>query len=99
MPEQADSVYFRSHPWQSNEERLVSEALGATAGMSVEEIQAIRPPLPRVRLFPKRFGFKKQTIGIEDVLDINRAYPGARVDYAGNKSGQEGGAGPSLGVM
>jgi len=99
MPENSSSVYDQSHPWQSNEERLVSEALGATAGMSVEEIQAIRPPLPRVRLFPKRFGFKKQTINIEDVLDINRAYPGARVDYAGNKSGMEGSAAPSLGVM
>lgn len=99
MPEQADSVYFRSHPWQSNEERLVSEALGATAGMSMEEIQAIRPPLPRVKLFPKRFGFKKETIGIEDVLDISKSYPSARVDYSGNKSGQEGSTAPSLGVM
>jgi hypothetical protein len=99
MVDQADSVYFRGHPWASNEERLVTEALGATAGMSVEQIQAIRPPIPRVQLFPPRFGYEKKTIGIEDVLDINRSYPGARVDYAGNKSGQEGSTAPSLGVM
>jgi hypothetical protein len=99
MVDQADSVYDRSHPWASNEERLVTEALGATAGMTVAQIQAIRPPLPRTPLFPPRFGYEKQTISLEDVLDINRSYPGARVDYAGNKSGQEGSTAPSLGVM
>lgn len=94
-----DSVYDRSHPWQSNEERLVSEALSATAGMTEEEIQAIRPPLPRVRLFPPRFGFVKRVLTIDDVLNIPEAYPGARVDYAGNRSGQEGSTSPSLGSV
>ena len=94
-----DSVYDRAHPWQSNEERLVSESLSATAGMTQEEIQAIRPPLPRVRLFPDRFGYEKRALGIMDVLDVSNSYPGARIDYAGNRSGMQGSSAPSLGVM
>lgn len=97
--QEPNSVYDTQHPWQSNEERLVSEALGATAGMSMEEIQAIRPPIPRMNLFPDRFGYEKRALGIMDVLDISESYPGARIDYAGNRSGMEGSSAPSLGVM
>ena len=87
-----DSVYDRAHPWQSNEERLVSEALSATAG-------PISPPVPRRNPFPDRFGYEKRALGIMDVLDISNSYPGARIDYAGNRSGMQGSSAPSLGVM
>lgn len=95
----ADAVYDHTKPWQSNEERLVSAALGATAGMTQAQIQAIRPPLPRVSLFPPRYGYNREPIGMRDLLRIDDVYPGARVDYAESQSGNQGSSFPALGVV
>jgi hypothetical protein len=86
VPNLADTVYAPK-PWGSNEERLVSESLAATQ-MPVEVIRAIRPPLPRVQLFPMRTGYgERRAFGIADVVEVDNRYPGARTDYAGMRSG------------
>lgn len=93
----ADTVYA-PRPWTSNEERLVSQAL-ASASIPGYILQAqVRPPLPRVQLFPPRFGYRTEPIGIQDILDIDRTFPGARVDYSGSNSGYQGSSAPSLGT-
>lgn len=91
-----EGVYDHSRPWQSNEERLVGEALGTTAGMTADDIRAIRPPIPRIGLFPPRFGLSKPPLGIRDIIDIEHYYPGARTDYSGMSSGYQGSSFPTL---
>ena len=57
-------------PFQSNQERLISQSLAAW-NMSSEEIQAyVRPNLPQVMLFPDRYGFVTEEIGIEDIISL-----------------------------
>jgi len=59
-------------PFQSNAERLMGQSL-ATWSMTSEEIQQyVRPPLPQVKLFPPRFGYTENEIGIEDLIDLPR---------------------------
>ena len=59
-------------PFQSNQERLLSQSL-ATWSMSAAEIQEyVRPPLPQIQLFPARYGYTENEIGIEDIVDLPR---------------------------
>jgi len=95
----ADGQYDYSRPWQSNEERLTSQALGAIAQMPAAVIQQIRPPLPRVQLFPPRTGYRVDAFGIRDVVNVSTIYPGSRTDYSGSNSGYQGTSTPSLGLM
>lgn len=97
--ENADGQYDYSRPWQTNEERLTSQALQAVAQLPAEVIQQIRPPLPRVQLFPPKFGYRVDAFGIRDVVNVNTIYPGARTDYSGSNSGYQGTSFPALGVM
>lgn len=61
-------------PFQSNQDRLLNQAL-ATWTMSSEELQEyVRPNLPQINLFPDRYGFTENEITIEDVIGL----PGAR---------------------
>lgn len=92
----ADGVYDHTKPWQSNEERLVSESLATTAGMPAAVIQQIRPPLPQVQLFPPKYGYRREAFGIRDVVNVNTIYPGARVDFSGRVSGYQGTSFPAL---
>lgn len=59
-------------PFQSNQERLVSQALAAwtTPGADLQEY--VRPPLPQIQLFPARYGYVTEEIGIEDLIDLPR---------------------------
>lgn len=67
-------------PFQSNQERLLSQSL-ATWSMSGEEIQEmVRPPLPQIELFPARYGYLTTEIGIADIIDMP-GRPADRVDY------------------
>src|SRR4051812_9819031 len=92
----ADTVYAPK-PWASHEERLTSEAL-ASATAAGSDLQAgVRPPIPRVILFPPRFGYRTEPLGIRDILDVDHAFPSARVDYSGSSSGYSGTSTPSLG--
>ena len=59
-------------PFQSNQERLINQSL-ATWTMSGAEIQEyVRPPLPQIQLFPARYGYTENEIGIEDLIDLPR---------------------------
>jgi hypothetical protein len=59
-------------PFQSNQERLLSQSLAAWS-MSAAEIQEyVRPPLPQIQLFPARFGYTDTEIGIEDLINLPR---------------------------
>lgn len=100
MPLQADTVYDKTAPWASNEERLVTAALMAVAGVPGEYIALnTRPPLRQVVLFPPKFGYRTDEFGIDDVANVNDVYPGARVDFSGSVSGYSGSSFPSLPVM
>ena len=47
--------------------------------MSAAEIQQyVRPPLPQIKLFPPRYGFTENEIGIEDIIDLPRTAPTAQ---------------------
>ena len=59
-------------PFQSNQERVLSQSLAAWS-MSAAEIQEyVRPPLPQIQLFPARFGYTDKEIGIEDLINLPR---------------------------
>lgn len=59
-------------PFQSNQERLLSQSLTSLM-MSGEEILAyVRPPLPQIKLFPPRYGYTEDEISIEDIIDLPR---------------------------
>ena len=59
-------------PFQSNQERLLSQSLAAWS-MSAAEIQEyVRPPIPQIQLFPARFGYTDTEIGIEDLINLPR---------------------------
>jgi len=65
-------------PFASNQERLLSQSLAAFT-MSAAEIQEyVRPPLPQIKLFPARYGFTENEIGIEDIIDLPRTAPTAQ---------------------
>jgi hypothetical protein len=83
-------------PWQSNEERLTSQAIASALLMSSDQIRALRPPIPRISFLPPRFGYRVDAIGIRDLIDINKTFPGARVDYSQAQSGYQGTSYPSL---
>lgn len=57
-------------PFASNEERLLSQSL-ATQTMTSEELQAmVRPPIPQIQLFPEKYGYWTDEIGIEDIVQL-----------------------------
>lgn len=102
MTTQADGVYDRSRPWQSNEERLAGDALTSAAlGTPRDQLANARPWRPRQGpLLPPRFGYGPKTaIGVADLVDLDTYYPGARVDYSQNQSGYQATSTPVLGVM
>jgi hypothetical protein len=59
-------------PFASNQERLLTQSLAAWS-MSAAEIQEyVRPPLPQIKLFPARYGYTENEIGIEDLVNMPR---------------------------
>lgn len=89
-----DTVYDRTKPWQSNEERLAGQAL-ATASVPAQQIRQIRPPVP-VELFPPKYGYRRAAFGIDDVVRVGELYPQARTDFSGRVSGYQGTSFPAL---
>lgn len=87
-------------PFQSNQERLVSQAM-ASLTMSGAEIQEyVRPPLPQIQMFPARFGYTESEIGIEDLIDLpRRVATTQRVesDYSNTPNSQQSTSTNSLG--
>jgi hypothetical protein len=100
----ADGVYGR-RPWgppptgqihapnETHEQYLTGEALAEVLGMSNEEIRAIRPPVP-IELFPPRFGYRVDALGINDIANLDRIYE--RRDFSGRVSGYSGTSTPAL---
>jgi hypothetical protein len=97
--QQADGVYDRTKPWQSNEERLVSEMLAGTAGMTAEQIaNTPRPGFAKQPLFPDRFGYERRALTVQDCFAIETQYGDARNDYSRVTSGTTSSSTPSLPV-
>jgi len=71
-PEAANPPQDYVGPFQSNQERLLSQSMAAWT-MGREDIQEyVRPPLPQVKLFPSRFGYTEHEITIEDIAQMPR---------------------------
>jgi hypothetical protein len=87
-------------PFQSNKERLISQSTAAWS-MSADEIREfVRPPMPQIKLFPARYGYTDQEIGIEDIVELpNRAGTSQRVesDFSQTPNTQESTSTNSLG--
>lgn len=89
MPQSADSNYS-PRPWA---QQVTGEALAAVLAESADEIRAIRPPLP-ITLFPPKFGYRTEALGIDDIVRLSSIYP--RYDFTGKQSGYQGTSYPSL---
>lgn len=59
-------------PFQSNQERLISQSLAAWTMSGPELQEYVRPPLPQIQLFPARYGYVEHEIGIEDIVELPR---------------------------
>lgn len=66
----------------SNEERLVNEALSA-AEIPGEQIAQLAPPLPQIDPFRPRLGYPTEALRIEDVLALERLYSDRRDAFSG----------------
>jgi ABC-type uncharacterized transport system YnjBCD substrate-binding protein len=79
------NVYTKASPWQSNQERLVGEAL-AVATIPGDMLANIPPPLPQIQKFPPRFGYgvpADRVPGIEDVMGTLRTMSDNRTSLSG----------------
>jgi hypothetical protein len=105
MTKNADTVYGRrawgsppvqiQQPNQTHEQYLTGLALESVMSMTADQIRTIRPPVP-AQLFPPRFGYRTEALGIEDIIQVDRIFQ--RTDFAQNKSGMEGTSTPALNV-
>lgn len=59
-------------PFQSNQERLISQSLAAWTMSGAELQQHVRPPLPQIQLFPARYGYTENEIRVEDIVELPR---------------------------
>lgn len=89
----ASSGFARNrNPNQSNEERLVDDALEAQL-IPAALIAEIRPPLPQIDPFPFRFGYgdiAERTPGIMDALNTDRYYADHRNELSGGPGSYSG---------
>jgi hypothetical protein len=86
----AESVYDRTKPWDSLQERIVTDALSTADTPGV--VLALQTPPPQVMrpLFPPRFGYPTDALGILDVLQVDRQFPTpANNSYTGSNSNGE----------
>lgn len=105
MAATADTVYGRrawgspplqiQKPNQTHEQYLTGLALESAMSMTADQIRLIRPPVP-AQLFPPRYGYRTEALGIEDIVQVDRIFQ--RTDFAQNKSGMEGTSTPALNV-
>jgi hypothetical protein len=86
------NVYDEQKPFQSNQERLVSEAL-AESQAPAEVIAAIRPPLPQIDPWRPRFGYpsvQERALTVENVVGVARVYGDARKEVSGGMESIQG---------
>ena len=89
-------------PFQSNQERLLSQSLAAITMGAAEIQEYVRPPLPQLHLFPARFGYSEHEIGIEDIIDLPRKVPTAQrveSDFSNTPNTQESSSRNTLGQV
>ena len=67
-------------PFQSNQERLLSQALATWTMPGAELQEYVRPPLPQIQLFPARFGYSDREIDIADIVEMPRRTATQRVE-------------------
>jgi hypothetical protein len=93
-----------AQPWATNYQRQADDALFAATEASSEQLRALRPPLPQIRMNPPRFGYPDYATrqwNVMQVFGINRLPSGAipgmpnmkgedRVDYSRNQSTMSG---------
>jgi hypothetical protein len=60
-------------PFASNQDRLINQALASWTMDGADLQEYVRPPLPQINLFPARFGYSENEIGIEDIIDLPRS--------------------------
>lgn len=92
----AGYAYNERPGYNSNEERLVSEALAAQTDIDPEILRTMRPQA-RVELFPPRFGYMRTAVSIHDVIQVDRRYPDSSAQFSGSSGSYSGSSGPSLG--
>lgn len=89
-------------PFQSNQERLLSQALAVHTMRGPEIQDLVRPPLPQVNLFPPRYGYTEDEISIEDIIDLPRKVPTAQrveSDFSNNPATQQSTSRNTLGQV
>lgn len=85
-------------PFQSNQERLLSQSLAAFNMSGAELQEYVRPPLPQVKLFPEKYGFSETEIGIVDVVDLpRRAQQRVESDFSQTPNTQQSSSRNTLG--
>ncbi len=92
-------------PFASNEQRLTQQAIQVGLLPADEVADMVQVPLPQVQLFPPRYGYETRTIGIMDIMDLdkpdlakNRNNP--RVSwFSGGVAGYSGASRNSLGQV
>lgn len=75
------------------EEFITQAALDADYTMDSDQIRQIQGPL-NLDLFPPRFGYRNEALGIGDIANLNDLY--RRVDFSQRQSGYQGTSYPSL---
>jgi hypothetical protein len=68
-------------PFASNSERMLSQAMQINNMTNAEIHDYVRPPLPQIYLFPKKFGYETHEYGLKDIVELTgRAQ--TRVDFS-----------------
>lgn len=68
-------------PFASNQERLLTQAM-EVAKMTPAEVQEyVRPNLPQIAKFPKKYGYVKSAYGIRDIIEVSGRSQ-ERTDYS-----------------
>lgn len=72
-------------PFPSNQDRMTTQATAVMLMTGPQIQEYVRPNLPQVELFPPRFGYYKNAVGIEDIIELtSRTYE--RTDFSGEDS-------------
>lgn len=59
-------------PFASNEQRLTQQAIQVGLLPADEVADIVQPQLPQVQKFPPRFGYETRTIGLLDIMDLDK---------------------------
>lgn len=80
-PDQVAKRWQYNGPFASNQERLVTQALMMASLPRKDVSMMVRPPMPQIRLMPKKYGYNRKMFGIDDIVSIDRNYVEPRVSW------------------